>query len=168
MNKDKFLVKDGNRAEWGVPEGYPYKEQSELVIEWDGNTESKLVVMNMYYKVSDAILDDEAIKNGILYIQTSNGTNELAIKDFWDYVTITNEYVSSPLFAVVKVDNAGEGLLSEAGVYFVKNDDDSFVTKFFTISEIIHTTAAEFLPTETWTFTLEDGSTVTKKVAIGK
>lgn len=29
MNKDKFLVKDGNRAEWGVPEGYPYKEETQ-------------------------------------------------------------------------------------------------------------------------------------------
>lgn len=31
MNKDKFLVKDGNRAEWGVPEGYPYKEQETIL-----------------------------------------------------------------------------------------------------------------------------------------
>ena len=36
------------------------------------------------------------------------------------------------------------------------------------LSEITHPMAPEFLSTETWTFTFEDGSTVTKKVAIGE
>ena len=44
MNKDKFLVKDGNRAEWGVPEGYPYKEKAFEDIIWDGNTEGRTFI----------------------------------------------------------------------------------------------------------------------------
>lgn len=49
-----FLVKDGDKASWQIPEGYPYKEV--VTIEWDGNTEGVETVTAMemsFYKVHD-------------------------------------------------------------------------------------------------------------------
>lgn len=71
---------------------------------------------------------------------------------------------NGPPFAFMTMKASGQvGLLmalnSGAGIHTVE---------IYKLSEIIHPMSAEFLPTETWTFTLEDGSTVTKKVAVGE
>ena len=59
----------------------------------------------------------------------------------------------------------------EKGVYFVRSS--SHYTKEFKITNYtgfptIKTLDPKFLPIEEWTFTLENGSTVIKKVAIGE
>jgi hypothetical protein len=132
-----------------LPEGYPYKEGSKTVIEWDGNTDGLVSVGGLYYKVSDAILDNETIKNGYLYgYFGGNGISELALASFWDRMHITDEFVVAGEYAIfVRANNAeiDEMTFPEAGVYFVCVNG-LYGTKFVSETETIHPMAPEFLP----------------------
>lgn len=143
--KNSFLyIGENGKADWGVPEGYPRKEG--VTIEWDGNTEGKLSVMDMFYKVSDAILSDEQIKTGT--IKVSDGT-EMSISNYWDTLvntgSVTDDIVYAEFVIFVRKDNVSfdGAVFGTAGVYFT-NKNNHYVTKF--TNETIHPIAAEFLP----------------------
>lgn len=161
MSEEKVLTLRGKKAVWApgggsgpidpkrLPEGYPYKEGSKTEIVWDGNTDGLVSVGGLYYKVSDAILDNETIKNGYLYgYFGGNGISELALASFWDRMHITDEFVVAGEYAIfVRANNAeiDEMTFPEAGVYFVCVNG-LYGTKFVSETETIHPMAPEFLP----------------------
>lgn len=153
-----FLVKNGDKAEWGYPEGYPYKEG--VTIEWDGNTEGLANISGMLYKVSDAILTDEEIINGIFTIYDSGHISEIVVSDHFNVNVNKPNVIIDEYIGIIREGNDGLG----TGVYFFYYDG-TYVASFKT--EAVFAMSKEFLPTETWTFTLSDGSTVSKKVAVG-
>lgn len=64
LNKGSFLyIGNQDKAEWGYPEGYPYKEH--ISIDWDGNTDGLVATTGRpgvtYYKISDTLYDVGAI-----------------------------------------------------------------------------------------------------------
>lgn len=61
--KNSFLyIGENGKAEWGAPEGYPYKN-NRTIIEWDGNTEGHTMLGNYFCKVYDTALDSLAGTN---------------------------------------------------------------------------------------------------------
>ena len=165
MNEEKVLTLRGKRAVWApgggsgpidpsrLPEGYPYKEGSKTEIVWDGNTEGKLVVGDVFFKVSDAVLDDETIKNGVLSAALRNNPTEKVISELWDSLVskglvtengvMVNEYC---IFA--KADNVSIGGMDipEAGIYFPLMEGNLYTYEFISETEAIHPMSAEFLP----------------------
>lgn len=162
MSEEKVLALRGKKAVWApgggtgpidpkrLPEGYPYKESNKTVIEWDGNTEGKTSVGDMAYKVSDAVLNNETIKNGRIYMHTnSDGVTETVVADVWDSARVTDEIVMVGEYAIfVRESNAsfGDMTFPETGVYFPFLDGEFYTTKFISESETIYTMAPEFLP----------------------
>ena len=143
-----YIDKDG-KAEWGYPEGYPYKEDG-VTIEWNGNTEG-LFQFDFLFKVSDIILSNEEIKRGT--ITTSDQT--LSIREGWDnliqYGMVSEDVVwIDNIVLFIRKDNAVYNgyTMPEHGVYFHKGFD-SFTSKF--TNEATHPMAAELLPTATKT-----------------
>ena len=127
-----------------------YKESNQTVIEWDGNTDDMLCVADMFYLVSDEVLIDETIKNGVLTI--SDGTVS-KMSDFWatleKHGMVTNDYVMAPEGAAIFIRKPGisiQGIpFEQAGVYFDKTDNvyaESFVSR----TETTKTIDPEFLP----------------------
>lgn len=162
---DITFTGDGCRMGGGglteLPEGYPYKES--VTIEWDGNTEGLTAVQNIFYKVSDDILDDETLKNSVItYYQNGSFTNKV-VSEMWDsmvsYGLITENYAVLGEFCIItRADNltVNNYVLPTAGVYFVCRNG-IYTTKLS--SETIHTMAPEFLPEpQTVTFTLNTES----------
>ena len=180
MNKDKFLVKDGNRAEWGVPEGYPYKSMEETVIKFDGNTEGLTKVGNFWYKVSDTVFSDlngckitfffpgleEFLGSDRVETELSYGGAEGDLHVYMFTLTIEGHSTEMSAVVVIPEDRVNTGY--EPGTYFFAGANGSYTESLTATSETIHPISSEFLPSETWIFTLDDGSTVTKKVAVGK
>jgi hypothetical protein len=155
-----------------LPEGYPYKKG--VSIEWDGNIEGKVCVADQWYRVSDEVISNENLKIGT--ITTSNGVIIAANTNWDNYVSagnITEDFamVADGTVVVVRTPNASymEATFEKTGVYFMRMSDVFYITKLS--AETIHPMAPEFLPepkTEEWTFTLEDDSTVTKKVVVAE
>lgn len=151
MNKDKFLVKDGNRAEWGMPEGYPYKEQSELVIEWDGNTDGLDNIKGMFYLVSPEILTDEEIKNSVITFNSNGGIYTVKPIDNWGgrYNDITEEIVHIDETYVAFVRKSGAEFMGatveKPGIYFMSYSGIT-TTSFKTETKAIQTIDPDYLP----------------------
>lgn len=143
--KNSFLyIGENGKADWGVPEGYPYKDG--VTIEWDGNTEGLDVVGGAFYRVSDVVLSDEQIKAG--FIKDSSDL-ELPIAPMWDKLAsdgmITDDISIIKSVAFVRKGNVSFNgvVFKTAGVYFA-NINNYYVMKF--TNETIHPIAAEFLP----------------------
>lgn len=176
---NEVLIKQGNKAEWSIdstpidpkrlPEGYPYKEG--VTIKWDGNTDGLLSMSNMFYKVSDVIPDDEAIKNSILTIIHNGSSKELIVTpEIWNQLVSYGMATESIVVlcgecVIAKVDNAAmeNFVFPEAGIYFKKNGSN-YTSQLF--AGIVHPISSFYLPFETWTFTLEDGNTINRNVVV--
>lgn len=148
---------------------------------WDGDTSGKtgynIGIDLLFYHVSDSVPTMSDLTNGATVI-LSNGVTQ----------TITSENIQEPvsgflmlssttvLYLVVPTDNN-----SDSGITFEKKGiyvayDETFHPISLTINGYTGFTKEvlkeEYLPdtvptnTETWTFTLEDGSTVTKEVYV--
>ena len=146
---DLLYIDNDGKAEWGYPEGYPYKEG--VTIEWDGNTEGLDAVGGMFYRVSDVVLSNEQIKTGFI---KDNADLELPIAPMWDELAgaglLTDDISIIEMVAFVRKDNVSFNgvVFGIAGVYFA-NKNNHYVTKF--TNETIHPIAAEFLPLATTT-----------------
>ena len=70
MNKDKFLVKDGNRAEWGVPEGYPSKSVQTITL-MEEQELAFAAAGSLYFAALQSLLD---IVGGQTYTVKWDGT----------------------------------------------------------------------------------------------
>lgn len=162
MNKDKFLVKDGNRAEWGVPEGYPSK--SGWSVEWDGNTDG-LVSAGRFYKVSDMVPTDDELIGAILWSSTGR-----EFKLTSDVITAISEDITAILGGegglIVRKDNAifdDNTALPQKGIYSMKHQN-TFTSKLST--QNITPMAEEFLPVLTspngtkYKITVDDSGTI--------
>ena len=174
MSEEKVLTLRGKRAVWApgggsgpidpkrLPEGYPYKEG--VSIEWDGNTEGLTSVDNMWFKVSDATMTNEEIKNATMVMVGESGATSIKIADFgahfglpvdvWDHLvsagSITDDacffVVDSLWFAVVRKGNmtVDGHTFVETGTYFMYASDTMYVSGL--ANETIHPMAPEFLP----------------------
>lgn len=146
---DLLYIDNDGKAEWGYPEGYPYKEG--VTIEWDGNTEGLDAVGGMFYRVSDVVLSNEQIKTGFI---KDNADLELPIAPMWDELAgaglLTDDISIIEMVAFVRKDNVSFNgvVFGIAGVYFA-NKNNHYVTKF--TNETIHSMAPQSLPYATTT-----------------
>lgn len=144
------IDKDG-KAQWGFPEGYPYKEGSETVIEWDGNIEGLESFGGNYYKVSNkSFTVSELIGSVASVCHLSDGST----KD----VELTGSRVSDGGGGTVTVITDGgnvpsiissDGTSFTEGTYFNLSEGSFYICKLTVSAETIHPIAAEFLPTAT-------------------
>lgn len=163
-----YIPAGGKTAVWGpidqnvLPEGYPYKEG--VSIEWDGNTDGLTSVDNIWFKVSDATMTNEEIKNATMVMVVESGATSIKVADFgahfdvdfdvWENCVsqglITDDacffVLDTVWFAVVRKGNitAVGHTFVETGTYFVKARDTLYVSKLD--AETINTMAPEFLP----------------------
>lgn len=158
-----------------LPEGYPYK--SGMTIEWDGNTEGLSNIMGVLFHVSDVIISDDDLKNSTLVMSTGETT---VVKDRWDYnvshqmIILGGDFTYFNMGFIARKNNlevnmfGASFVVEKAGIYFIVNPEmsDQYLASL-SFGEV-RTMAPEFLPSEEWTFTLEDGTTVTKKVVVAE
>ena len=158
FNKGDLLYIDGDeKAQWGFPEGYPYKDKNKTVIEWDGNTDGLYCVNDTWYLVSDEVISDDVLRNGTVTLITENVVTEMPVGPHWDTLVqqgLISEDVSGLMEGTVVVvrkpgvSMMGEGPFERTGTYFV-NSYGTLVDKF--VSETIHPMSPKFLPQATST-----------------
>lgn len=150
MNEEKVLTLRGKRAVWAaaapapstpkrLPEGYPYKESNQTVIEWDGNV-GDLETAGELVRVSEQIFSVEELNGATATM--SDGTT-VVINDAHDSAEqiIALLQGNVPLIVVVPED-IGDSV--KKGTYFLQ--DNPFCSKLAIGTETIHTMAPEFLP----------------------
>ena len=163
---DLLYIGEDGKAEWGYPEGYPYKEQSEhtitttvteegLSIDRDGVVETipgsdidGLLVNSGYLRIADPI-DQDAIKTMRI--------NDIPVSEFWDFMMqnglVTDDYVVYELFVCTYKDDVTDPIRRiwpTAGFYVNLNK----ITEVYTIEwteKTIHTMAPESLSYATTT-----------------
>ena len=132
FNKGDLLHidKDG-KAQWGYPEGYPYKEiKISDTLTWDGNTDGLVSVEGSFYKVSDAVPILSDFSNGVSVISTN--ISDLTEKE----VQIPADLIGEPTPGIVMIAGGevgfcvssesvgidiGDGLIfDEPGTYLAK------------------------------------------------
>ena len=142
-----YLNKDG-KAQWGFPDGYPYKEGT--IIEWDGNTEGHTMLGNYFCKVYDTVLDSLAgckLTFNLAGTKLDFTLGEASPYDSGTYIyriNLRGEDVDAVL--VVPADKKDN---FEPGIYFFRLGDGYYPCKLS--AETIHTMAPEFLPQATTT-----------------
>lgn len=150
-----------------LPEGYPYK--TGMTIEWDGNTEGFEVIpmeeTTSLVKVSDIELTKEQLNGAKIKFHSNAGVieyNATAIQEMDGIIMIMHDSMPHVVYA----KNSSQ---FPDGLYFLMVDYRGTHQWVSSLSfGTIHTIAPEFLPSEEWTFTLEDGTTVTKKVVVAE
>ncbi len=165
LNKGSFLyINDEEKAEWGQPEGYPYKEDNRTIIEWDGNTNGKETfgfgnISNpfKFYKVSDVTVSAGDLLGAALsyYIASIDRSVNITvtsdlITDYSEYGTImimNPENKEAPLIVIIldSEKTAASGINASEGIYFF-SDVSSFINMLTYGSETIHPIAPDFLP----------------------
>lgn len=161
----KMLVMDDGKARWGAPEGYPAKKNT--AIEWDGNTEGLESLSGALFRVSDLTPTVNELIGGYCVIGDSSMTIGITAENCVEYqgVIAMVAYDSSPIVIVCSADIHEDELSLKAGTYFL-NSSSVFISKL--VCQVTETMDPAFLPTEVWTFELDNGETVTLKVAVGK
>ena len=166
FNKGDLLHidKDG-KAEWGYPEGYPYKGSSEVVIEWDGNTNG-----HTFYNLNPMVLckvsEDTpynlsgcpitAMRPSFLDGVETFDYTEMILSDKQEGPPGIYFYVADAVDRVYVIfdDNA---LGYESGIYFVKtvdfeDEDIIYITTKLTYNvETVYPMTSAFLPQATQT-----------------
>ena len=183
LNKGSFLyIRDQDRAEWGYPEGYPYKEQSEhtitatvteegLSIDRDGVVETiprsdvgGLLVNNDYLRIADPI-DQDAIK--------TMSINGISISEFWDFMVqngaVTDDYIAFEGWVCTYKDGVTDRASKTwptAGFYVNLGRFTDVYTMEWT-DKTIHPMASAFLPqaTQTTYGTIKQAAAVTNVTA---
>ena len=144
---DLLYIGGDEKAQWGFPEGYPYKEVVSIV-EWDGNTEGHTMLGNYFCKVYDTVLDSLA---GFKLTFNLAGTKldftlgEASPYDSGTYIyriNLRGENIEAVL--VVPADHKDN---LEPGIYFFRLGDGYYPCKLF--AETIHPMVPEFLPSAT-------------------
>lgn len=116
-----------------------------------------------YYRLFDEPLSDGEIKTMV--------SGETAVSRFWDRLVSTGAVTADYTYAEICISVRAENTLIDGdvfeniGTYLMMSCFDVGVAY---VSGTIHPIPPEYLPNEEWTFTLEDGSTVTKKVVISE
>ena len=150
---DVTFTGDGCRMGGGglteLPEGYPYK--TGMTIEWDGNTEGLYSLGGTMFRVSDAIISNDDLKNSIV---TMNNGGSMNVKDMWGQLEsmgmVTEDCVFADAVMVARKDNCelttpgGTTTIEKAGVYFLRYSASQYVASL-TFGEV-HPMAEEFMP----------------------
>lgn len=158
---DLLYIDNDGKAEWGYPEGYPYKEGSKTIIEWDGNTEGlktvtvrKDNVMLLYYKISDIVPTRKELLEGSFCM--TNGIQQI---DITITESLFSDYVNEAFFIKNTNDDMGNSTIMvnavtsdgfDAGVYFLVING-FYVKNLSYGSETIHPMAPQSLPYATTT-----------------
>ena len=163
---DLLYIGDNKEAYWGLPYGYPYKEQSEhtittviteerLSIDRDGVIETiplsdvgGLLVNNGYLRIA-APIDQDAIKTMLI-----NGT---PVSELWDFMVqnglITDDYIIFEVFVCTYKDGVTDPARKTwptAGFYVNLNQITDVYTMEWT-EKTINLIAPDFLPQATQT-----------------
>lgn len=164
---------------WEELEDKPFGEVSSgysNTLTWDGNTEGLESVTDgvfPYYRVTpDTPARFSESVNGTVYTTTPDGVESVSIEaaPINEQRTVWNIFFGVLVYAPFTDD---EGVTLEPGVWLIKVDGKylsqiTFDEAIFPAKET-KTLDEKYLPMakEEWTFTLEDGSTVTKAVYVG-
>lgn len=149
----EYLVTDGE-GNWGTAERLAWKEGEKVEITWDGNTEGLTSVGDVLFKVSDKVLSQEAVKNGV--ITMSDGTT-FAFADTWDnlvqegMVTEGGVVTEDGVFVFNENFELDDFVFDETGVYFPKvsmyaTDAPTYTCSFVSDMTTIHPIPKEYLP----------------------
>ena len=144
-----------------LPEGYPYKEQSKILAEWDGNAEGMLSVDlsngHYAYKVCEPISSADLIGVEMKSFSRSpdgeESANSVILKDS-NFTEIGDGVVQIQYGAAWIFTDAAAASetmhtnIPEAGVYFYKTERGGGVSYpiSLTVPETIHLMAEELLP----------------------
>lgn len=80
-----------------LPDGYPYEEEQNILIEWDGNTEGLEQFNNNYFKISDEVLTKEKLIGATLsYVDTYGEKGTLVLTETDMEETATGVTISEP------------------------------------------------------------------------
>lgn len=164
LNKGSFLyINDEEKAEWGQPEGYPYVSEPvnmvivpETVLSFTkyGITENPFIfdpVVGETYSITY----DRIVYKCIAVEQSMNSGTAVCAGNV---AMIGGKDTGEP-FLIVSMDNQ---------VVIMGPANETHTISIEGIIREVHPISSKFLPIEIWTFTLDDGSTVTKKVVVGK
>lgn len=163
LNKGSFLyIGDQDKAQWGYPEGYPYKEVTVTdALTWNGV--SDIVVgsgggSNVQFGFVSAIMptQEDLIKGGSIVM--SNGYevtfDASAVFSFAGLLLVSAE--DSPFIIVALEDNCTLNdsiVFPKAGIYFIGMDSmyiASFsINGYWFKTETIHLISPDFLPQAT-------------------
>lgn len=155
FNKGDLLHIDNNgKAEWGFPDGYPYKEEKAFEdIIWDGNTEGRTFIQSgrgVFYKVGKPIKMDKIIGAKIIFHNTLQNQDleaeveENVIEQISDEIYMADDASFICVFRPVSI----EGIeINESGMYFTKGSG-GYVSGLYA-PETIHPIASDFLPLAT-------------------
>lgn len=167
LNKGSFLyINDEEKAKWGQPEGYPYKEiEISDTLTWDGNTDGLVQVKDArLYKVSDAVPILNDFSNGVSIIITN--ISDLTQKEAQIPADVIVE--STPGVVMIGEGDGGifissEGVGTDIGNGLIFDEPGTYLAKIqgkfvssltipgytgFTKTEV-HPMAPEFLPQAT-------------------
>lgn len=149
------IDKDG-KAEWGFPEGYPYKEEKAFEdIIWDGNTEGRTFIQSdgvVFCKVGKPIKMDKIIgAKGVFHNTLQNHDLEVEVKEN-TVVRISDEtYMGNDTSYICTFRSVSiEGIeINEPGMYFAKGSG-GYVSGLYA-PETTHPISSDFLPLATTT-----------------
>lgn len=150
-----YIDKDG-KAEWGYPEGYPYKEEKAFEdIIWDGNTEGRTFIQYdgvVFCKVGKPIKMDKIIgAKSIFHNTLQNQDLEVEVKEN-AVVRISDEtYMANDASFICSFRSVSiEGIeINEPGMYFA-NGSGGYVSGLYA-PETTHPISSDFLPLATKT-----------------
>ena len=160
-NGDLLHIDKDGKAQWGFPEGYPYKEQTGATVEWDGvgeGMESTMIKGKTYYRISELTITHEELLASNITISSS----ELKItytgqkwQEIGSGIVAQNGAVS-----VIMINDAvlaiarDTSMFPKTGIYATAPADKPTAFYLSSISwstETIYPMAPEFLPSATST-----------------
>lgn len=162
------ISREGHTHDWELLENKPVVETCEFEFSCDGNTEG-LTMLYGFAKISDLTPALEDFQNGLRIHRALGDIQDYVYED----VTVGNMFgvnnlIIGPgsLFIIIPEGTIGPGGTTfEKGIYFCNQGGYNHTVKVG-IKQRIRPDLIEEPNTEEWVFTLEDGSTVTKKVAV--
>ncbi len=155
LNKGSFLyINDGDKAEWGYPEGYPWKEP----IEYGPCVEDDAIdhfnhLGTIYYKVSSDTPSTEELKSFYVYYPDGSKVIDSSVGDLPKYTdeTVFHDRLMGLIAVCYKTEIKFNGnktiTVPSTGIYMADGEVSSFIIK----SEKVYHIAAEFLPLATQT-----------------
>lgn len=127
------LGEDGKLLSAVLPDGYPYEEEQNIFIEWDGNTEGLELFGNNYVKISDEVLTKEQLIGATLsYVNDISTEETLILTDTNVEETTTGVIIHEPYSGSIVINSAeistfaAPALPTNLGVWLEMNDFKSF------------------------------------------
>ena len=166
MSEEKVLTLRGKKAVWApgggsgpidpkrLPEGYPYKEQSEVTLTFDPavNTEA----YGPLRKISDTALPLSGLIGANVKIMHNGEEHSAVVKEsditscegYYTVMAMADGIVGAQFMSVYEAQTEDSfGMDVPVGVYVAyQNESRPYVAEINAVSKTIHTMAPEFLP----------------------